>query len=155
MMKRALIIVGTLAAFVVIAPVVLVVGFLWVRPLFHPLPPLLKHVTAKGGWYGACPPRNQQEEQSRLRSGEALSPELNQRLAEQFPPGSSGPELSRFLMSQGFKQLESCENDTAIHRAYYDGPISGVLLNINANVYWKTEENTIVWTKGFVAYGGL
>jgi hypothetical protein len=35
------------------------------------------------------------------------------------------------------------------------GPISGVLLNINANVYWKTEGNTIVWTKGFVAYDGL
>jgi hypothetical protein len=87
--------------------------------------------------------------------GEALSPELNQRLAQQFPPGSSGPALFRFLMSQGFMQLEPCENDTTVHRAYYNGPISGVLLNINAIVYWKTEGNTLVWTKGFVDYDGL
>ena len=67
------------------------------------LPPLLTDVTAGGGWWGACPPETTEE--PHLREGEplALSPELDQRLAQAFPPGSSEKQLLRTLREQGFE----------------------------------------------------
>ena len=52
-----------------------------------PTPPLLKDVSAGGGWWGACPPATP-EEASMQAGGLALSPELNKRLARLFPVGS-------------------------------------------------------------------
>jgi hypothetical protein len=89
-------------------------------------------------------------------SPQALSPELNQRLIQQFPPGSQGPELFRSLMAQGFKQRPPCDTDLTIHVAMYEGPISGFLFKIYGVVYWKTDnDNAIVWTKAIVSYDGL
>jgi hypothetical protein len=88
-MKRALIFIAGVAAVILLAPAA---GFVWwvgIRPMFYPAPPaLLQHVTAAGGWFGGCPPRDEQEAIMRAKSGEALSPELNRKLAAQFPPGS-------------------------------------------------------------------
>jgi hypothetical protein len=155
-MKRALILVAAIVAFIVLTPAVLFVLWIWIVPMFHPQgPPLLQHVTAAGGWFGACPPRNEQEGAERAKSGEALSPELNQRLARQFPPGSPEEVLVRSLAAQGFRPLEPCRNDATIRSAHFSGPTSGALFAINAVVYWKTQNDTLVWTKGFVSFNGL
>lgn len=155
-MKRALIFIGGLVAIVVLTPAAVFVWWLEIRPLFYPpAPPLLQNVTAAGGWSGGCPPRNEQEAAMRANLGEALSPELNQRLAKQFPPGSPEEPLVRSLAAQGFKLLEPCENDTAIHRAYFNGPVRWGVFDVNAQVYWKTQNDTLVWTKGFVAFDGF
>jgi hypothetical protein len=155
-MKRALILIAAIVAFIVLTPPVLFVLWIWIVPMFHPpAPPLLQHVTAAGGWFGACPPRNEQEATERAKSGEALSPELNQRLARQFPPGSPEEVLVRSLAAQGFKPLEPCRDDGTIRRAHFSGPTHGALFAINAVVYWKTRNDTLVWTKGFVSFNGL
>jgi hypothetical protein len=86
--------------------------------------------------------------------GEALSPELNQKLAAQFPAGSSADSLVRALTAQGFKPTGSCRTDPTIHRAGFGGPTRGSLFETRAEIYWKTEGDTIVWTKGFVFFVG-
>ena len=155
-MKRALIFLAAVVAFIVLAPMLLLVWWLWIGPMFHPpAPPLLQNVTAAGGWFGACPPRNEREATSRAKSGEALSPQLNQRLAEQFPPGSREEPLVKSLSEQGFKPLEPCQNDATIRSAHFKGPTRGALFDINAVVYWKTQSGTLVWTKGFVSFDGF
>jgi hypothetical protein len=154
-MKRALILVAAVAAFIVLTPAVLFLWWIWIGPMFYPpAPPLLQHVTAAGGWLGACPARSEQEAAERAKSGEALSPELNLRLAQQFPPGSPEATLVRSLAAQGFKPLEPCRNDATIRSAHFSGLTRGALFAINAVVYWKTENDTLVWTKGFVSFDG-
>jgi hypothetical protein len=155
-MKRALIFIGGSLAVIALTPVAIFVWWVVIRPMFYPpAPPLLAHVTAAGGWFGGCPPRNEQEAVSRAKSGEALSPELNQRLALQFPVGSPVGPLVKSLAAQGFKPLEACKNDPTIRRAVFSGPTRGVVFEIFAVVFWKTENDTLVWTKGFVAFDGL
>ncbi len=87
--------------------------------------------------------------------GEALSPELNQKLAVQFPPGSSADSLVRTLTAQGFKLTGTCQTDSTIHRAGFGGPTRGSIFETHAEIYWKTEGDTVVWTKGFVMFMGL
>jgi len=157
--KRALFVAG-LVAFTVLAPVATFVwwGIAWleIMPMsYPPAPPLLEHVTAGGGWFGACPPRNELEAVSRAKSGEALSPELNQKLAAQFPPGSAAASLVRTLAEQGFKLAEACQNDSTIRRAWFQGPTRGAIFETRAEIYWKTEGDALVWTKGFVMFLGL
>jgi hypothetical protein len=155
-MKRALIFIAGLAAVIVLAPAAVFVWWVGIRPMFYPPPPaLLEHVTAAGGWFGGCPPRNQQEAGMRAKSGEALSPELNRKLAEQFPPGSPAEPLVQTLAKQGFTPGPSCENDSKIHSAAFHGPTRGAIFDTYAVIYWKTENEALVWTKGFVAFDGL
>jgi hypothetical protein len=88
--------------------------------------------------------------------GEALSPELNQKLAAQFPPGSSADSLVQTLTAQGFKLTGSCQTDSTIHRAGFGGPTRGSIFETHAVIYWKVEGgDTVVWTKGFVMFIGL
>jgi hypothetical protein len=103
--------------------------------------PLLKDVRAGGGWWGACPPEGDG------RRPLAISPELDQRLREQFSSGTPEQHLIAALSEQGFKRVASCANDPTIHQMeFYRG-------QVRAAAYWKSDDAAnIVWTKGFVFY---
>jgi len=124
-----------------IAVVATVAGMLvwWNQP--RPLPPLLQKVTAGGGYWGACPPE--------AFEPLALSPELNQRLAVQFPPGTTEEDLTRDLAAQGFRRLENCKGDDSIRSMAFGTNA------MRAAVFWKADEGRLVWTKGFVFYNSL
>jgi hypothetical protein len=91
------------------------------------------------------------------RSPEALSPELNQRLRQQFPAGSSGDRLAQTLTVQGFQGLAACEADPSIRRAQFRGRTGDPIVpEVFSVVAWKEDaKGGIVWTKGLVAYTGL
>jgi len=157
-MRRGVYSLGLLAAgFVLGAAVVLgaiVAGWPGPKPS---LPPLLRNVSAGGGWWGACPPETQDEARERQGRPLATSPELDRRLAQSFPPGSSERKLVDTLRNQGFELLPSCRSDHSIHVAAFDQHGGGILFNpITANIFWQVDEaDNIVWTKGFVRYVGL
>ena len=110
-------------------------------------PEILRGVTAGGGWWGACP-RREDEQNHPL----ALSPELNDRLVGRFPPGSSEGDLINALTSQGFKRAGSCEAERSIKYLGYDEKGTG-LPSVTAEVYWRVDSTgRIVWTKGFIRY---
>jgi hypothetical protein len=121
------------------------------------LPPLLRNVTAGGGWWGACPPETPEYSQERAGRPLAVSPELDLRLAEQFPAGSSERRLVDALRTQGFELMAPCKNEQSIRVAAFVQHGGGLLsYPITANVYWKVDQSgNIVWTKGFVRYTGL
>jgi hypothetical protein len=107
----------------------------WIEP--PPPPPLLQNVRAAGGWWGACPPEGNEQKL-------ALSPELNERLVQQFPAGTSQENLVRSLFAQGFQGIEHCRGDETIRFTTFSNG------SMRAAVYWKVHEGKIVWTKGFV-----
>ncbi len=148
-------IVAGLAVFVALTPAGGLILFATMTAMFaRPAPPLLEHVSAASGWYGACPPKNEKEAVQRS-IGEALSPELNQRLAAQFPAGSREPSLVRTLTEQGFTLAEACQSDPTIRHAWFRGRTRGSIFETIAEIYWKTENDTVIWTKGFVFFYGL
>jgi hypothetical protein len=116
------------------------------------LPPLVRGTTAVGGRGDACPHQDDHEVL-------ALSPELNQRLRDEFPPGSREDRLIATLIEQGFTidsgrgDDQACKNDKSVHgadfyRVLWIGTKSAV-------VYWKTDQHgNLLWTKGFVFNGG-
>jgi hypothetical protein len=131
-----------LAAFAV--PITFVTLKRLVDSLYWQPPPLLAKVTAGGGRWGACP---SVEPTLGLSMREAISPELNQRLSEKFPLGSSEIALVRELQKQRFNMRGACKDDPSIRFAEFTEN------NFRAAVYWKVEgADTIVWTKGFVFY---
>lgn len=78
------------------------------------------------------------------------SPELSDRLSQQFPPGAPSSDLKTALVQQGFKYFETCPGDSTIHRAIFcrGFPRSG-----RATVYWKVDgDDRIVWTSGAMFY---
>src|SRR5438093_13756677 len=118
----------------------IIVGMLLTLPLFASscdlaLPPLLRGATASGGWYGACPPANESQAAAQAH-GEAISPELDARLKEQFPPGTEESKIVRVLGEQGFAPSKECEGDHSIRYSQFRG--HSVLANdVHAAVYWK------------------
>lgn len=122
-----------------------------------PTPPLLRDVTAAGGWWdGGCPPRDATDEI--LHTGrEALSPELDSRLRQQFPAGSEARRLVQELRAQGFRATAPCENDASIHHAEFrqsGGGFAGPY-PIFASVAWKEDaRGRIAWTKASVSFTG-
>ena len=121
-------------------------------------PTLLKGVTAGSGWGTPCPPRNEQEQKIIEASGKlAISPELQQRLQSEFPPGTSEDRVIAALISQGFKLEPSCATDKTIQRASFFQAGTVILpTDIAADIYWKLDgQRRIVWTKGFVMFIGL
>jgi hypothetical protein len=123
-----------------------------------PTPPLLRNAFARGGWWsGGCPPTNEIEQKGLTRLGEALSPELDQRLRTRFPPGSAAGGLERYLRSQGFDQLQRCVNDPSISQMDFIQTGGGFYgpYPMFAEVAWKQDgAGRIVWTKGYVAFTG-
>lgn len=121
------------------------------------LPMVLRDATAGSGWISACPPRNAQDKTMIEKLGLGLSPELNKHLHDQFPPGSGASLLTVALTQQGFKPMNSCENEPTIHRATFFQKGQGLLpYDTHADVYWKENaDSQIIWTKGFVHFVGL
>jgi hypothetical protein len=158
LMRKGVRALGLLAAGFVLGAVV-VLGALfagWPGPK-PALPPLLKNVTAGGGWWGACPPENEQEAEEREGHPLATSPELEQRLVQSFPPGSNERKLVDTLSKQGFELLPPCKSDHSVRVAAFRQHGGGVLVfPVTANIFWKVDKaDNIVWTRGFVAYEGL
>jgi len=122
------------------------------------LPPLLRNTTAGSGWGSACPPRTDQERQFIATAKKlAVSPELEQRLNDAFPPGSDDANLIAALKIQGFMIVIPCDTDPSIEQASFFQQGSGLLsYSTSATVFWKSDEkHHIVWTKGFVWHTGL
>lgn len=121
-------------------PLALLVMWMWLHSP-PPLPPLLEKATASGGWFGACPPEGDGRQKL------AISPELDQRLQQQFSPGTPEQQLVAVLSDQGFRRAASCKNDPTIHRMEFERE------QVRAAVYWKSDDAArTVWTKGFVFY---
>lgn len=129
---------------------------LFAKPLDPPTPPILEGATAGGGRdSGGCPP--QPDAVSMTKLDEAASPEVRNRLAHQFPPGTPERVLETTLAKQGFITAKACESDPSIHRATFSqrgggfwGPYPAF-----AWVAWKVDaEGKVVWTKANVAYTG-
>src|SRR5436305_936502 len=107
----------------------------------EPLPPLLRDARAAGGWWGACPPEGDG------RKALALSPELNQRLQDQFPTGTTEQRLIQVLTNQGFQRIEACKSDPTIQVVAFHRR------DVRAAVYWKSDgAGNITWTRGFIFY---
>ena len=110
------------------------------------LPPLLSNVRAGGLWSGTCPPR----------SDEPLSPELNERLRTQFPPGTPEERLVRTLAEQRFERPVSCSGEPSIRSSKFYQERTAIFAHVRAEVFWRVDQaNNLVWTKGFVFYVGL
>ena len=112
------------------------------------LPPLLSNVRAEGGWWGACP--------DRAAKDQALSPELNERLQHQFPPGTPDERLISTLAEQHFERPVLCKNDNTIRSAKFYQQGGLLAYSTRAEIFWKVDQaNNLVWTKGFIFYVGL
>lgn len=145
-------------AFLLISVVAVLVALsLGSRQPKPPLPPLLKNASAKGGLWGACPSDAKGDAGVPEARPLALSPELNQRLAQTFPVGSSEARLVEALRQQGFEMLPPCHSDPSVRAAAFTQHGGGVLsYPLTASVFWKVDNSgNVVWTKGFVRYTGL
>jgi hypothetical protein len=128
------------------------------KPEQGEVPALLRNVTARGGYWGACPPSDKTGQETLKTMGRlATSPELDARLNAAFPPGSDGQKLERTLGEQGFRVVGICKTDGSIRIAGFFRKGAGLLpYDLSAEVYWKVDQvGRIVWTKGFVTYIGL
>jgi len=87
----------------------------------------------------------------------AVSPELSDRLGQQFPPGSPASGLEEELSADGFGPPTACAADPTIMSASFFQKGEGLPpYDVNAAVYWKADGGgKIVWTKGFIFYTGL
>ena len=82
------------------------------------LPAILHGVSAGSGHSSACPPRMAEEAMSIRKL--AISPELDQRLLEAFPPGTTEESLTSFLLKQGFSFNGSCDTDPLVRHASFN-----------------------------------
>jgi hypothetical protein len=125
--------------------------------LTPPTPPLLKDAQAGSGWNsGGCPAHPY--DAAFIKGPEARSPNVEGRLAQQFPPGTPEQKLVLALQRQGFELAQPCDNDDQIHRAVFRQNGGGLWwpYPMFATIAWKVDERgRIVWTKAFVAYAGL
>jgi len=110
------------------------------------LPEILRGVSAGGGYWGACPRRI--EDESRPL---ALSPELNARLTDRFPPGTADTALVSALTAEGFKSAGACESDLDTKILAFED--KNAIPNVTAEVYRHTDsQGRIAWTRAFVRY---
>ncbi len=118
------------------------------------LPAMLHGVSAGSGYSSACPAHK--EEVSSIPKL-AISPELNQRLLEAFPPGSTEVALTKFLVAQGFSFHGSCDTEPLIRHASLNQKGKGSLAySTHAQVFWQVDaDGKVVWTKGVVGFSGL
>jgi len=126
-------------------------------PLEPPTPAILLSVTAGG--LPSC--LGLTETEARARDPKyrpfRVSPEFNERLMQEFPPGTTEDRLVTSLVGQGFGGVSPCEADSSIRSVEFNQHGGGMaVFRIGATVFWKVDSaNTIIWTKGFVIYYGL
>jgi hypothetical protein len=119
------------------------------------LPAMLHGVSSGSGYSSACPARMEEEVLSIRKL--AISPELNQRLLEAFPPGATEEALTNFLLKQGFSFHGACDTDPLIRHASFNQKGKGFLAyRTHAQVFWEVDaDGKVVWTKGVVGFSGL
>lgn len=119
------------------------------------LPAILHGVSAGEGYSSACPAPKTEEASSTRKL--AISPELNQRLLEAFPPGSTEDALTKFLLAQGFSFHGSCDTEPLIrHASFSQKHKSSLAYSTHALVFWQVDaDGKVVWTKGVVGFRGL
>ena len=119
------------------------------------LPAMLHGVSAGSGYSSACPAPKTEEASSTRKL--AISPELNQRLLEAFPPGSTEDALTKFLLAQGFSFHGACDIDPFVRHASFNQKGKGSLAyRTHAQVFWQVDaDGKVVWTKGGVGFRGL
>ena len=90
-------------------------------------------------------------------SREALSPELMERLARQFPAGSDASQMERILKEQGFSLRLPCDGLSAIRLGEFrqkGGGFNGPY-PVFAQIAWEQNNaGRIMWTKGTVSFTG-
>ena len=118
-------------------------------------PAILHGVSAGSGHSSACPPRMAEEAMSIRKL--AISPELDQRLLEAFPPGTTEESLTSFLLKQGFSFNGSCDTDPLVRHASFNLKAKGFLMySTHAQVFWRVDaDGRVVWTKWFAGFTGL
>lgn len=128
-------------------------GPLKTQKLQPPTPTLLRGGIASGGWWsGRCPPEIAQRND---RGIEARSPEIEQRLSQDLPPGTKAEALVRLLRIQGFTAVKPCESDPTIWSADFQQKGGGVFgpFPHDAIVVWKVDgKGNLVWTESFLIY---
>jgi hypothetical protein len=111
-------------------------------PRSSALPPLLIGANAGFGRWNGCG-----------GSGDGVSPELDKRIRDEFPPGSSEADLVATLKDQRFGPPTPCQGNTSVRHSHFVQPKDAP---IDANVYWRVDDaNKIVWTHGFVFFVSL
>lgn len=150
--KRDLALLGVAALLGVVALAWPLIGL----PKWPPTPALLKGASAGNGSWNSmgCPPKPGDEH---WVARESHAPLVEERLARQFPPGTSAARLSAALAKMGFRPLGACDEDLSIDRAVFQQTGGGILRpTIWALVAWKVDANgRVVWTKADVSYTGL
>jgi hypothetical protein len=123
------------------------------EPLRPATPPLLQGATAGSGWFsGGCPAHDWD---ITAKYPEAHAPQVEARLARDFPAGTPEQALLAALTRQGFKPDIPCDNDATIHRALFNQKGGGLFgpYAAMAQVAWKVDgQDRIVWTKAQLAY---
>ena len=88
---------------------------------------------------------------------EAISPELTERLARQFPVGSDAARLERALRDQGFQPTAPCPTAPAIRHAEFRQEGGGFYgpYPIFAQIAWEQDDAGLLrWVKSSVSYTG-
>lgn len=127
----------------------------WDNRLFPPTPPLLRGARTGGGWWnGGCPYPGDTVEPTSQMTGEATSPDLSERLARRFPPGSDAAALEQALLEAGLQPGRTCEKHS-IRSAEFRQEGGGFFgpYPMDATVAWKImSDGRVLWTKGRVLY---
>jgi hypothetical protein len=123
-------------------------GVYWVTtwfPSLGPLPPLLEGASSRGEMDGCRD----------IVTG--VSPQLDERLRDQFPPGSSETALVSALKDQGFDAPAPCRGNPLMRSSGFSRSAKPEQRPImTASVYWRVDDaDKIVWTHGFVFFYSL
>ena len=110
------------------------------------LPPLVQGATSGSGGTGYdCRTGTEPASDSAL----AQSPEMTERLRQQFPPGTPTDALRSALLRQGFSVEGPCSPDRSISWAQFRRNGNEVV----ANVYWREgSDRRLIWSFGEVYY---
>ena len=120
-----------------------------------PLPTLATGATTTGGSNSLCRPDYGQGSTPATASH---SPEMNQRLNRDFPPGSKAVLLRRSLVRQGFQLNGACSPDHGVWLATFRQRGGNGITSFPAfvSVYWKEDGDArLVWASGDIAWTGL
>lgn len=125
------------------------------EPLRPRLPPLLQGASTTGGSNFLC---EQGQGQGSTPETASHSPEIVQRLRQDFPQGTLAARLRAALSRQGFAIHDACSPDRSISWAEFRQRGGNGITRMAAfgTVYWKEDKaGRLVWTTGDIAFTGL
>lgn len=125
------------------------------EPYVEPtLPPLLRDATAASGYGVLCEPPSDFSTTLELA---VQSPEIRDRLINDFPPGSPASLLRSALIEQGFNIQANCSLNKSIHWARFQATGQGANFEtiVLGMIYWTEDDRgKVVWTSGNILYSG-